>query len=81
MGGTQGPVGPAGSFFLREPYRFDEPDSQMLVSITNLELVQNTVQIVFYGVAMLFNAPKGNEFPGGPVSSTSTLTPKFRTGQ
>ena len=58
-------------FFLREPYEFDQPDSQILVSAQNLETVTNTIQIVFYGVALRFNQPSSSqpEFPGGLVSS------------
>lgn len=41
-------------FFLREPYRFDLPQSQMLVLFQNLEAVANTVQIALYGVAAPF---------------------------
>jgi hypothetical protein len=74
FGGTQGPAGPVGPFYLRDPYHFDEPDSQILVMVQSLELVTTTVQLVLYGVALPFNAPSGNEFPGGPVSSVSTLT-------
>lgn len=72
MGGQQGPAGPVGAFFLREPYRFDEPNSQLLVNVQNLESVQNTIQIAFYGLALPFNAISRNsaEFPGGPVSSS-----------
>lgn len=73
-----GSVSPAGAvrggftnpFFLREPYEFDQPDSQILVSAQNLETVTNTIQIVFYGVALRFNQPSTKpEFPGGLVSS------------
>jgi len=60
-----------GSFFLREPYRFDEPDSQLLIIAQNLETVTNTIDIVLYGVAVRFNAvmPHLEEFPGGLVSN------------
>jgi hypothetical protein len=72
MGGMQGPAGPVGAFWLREPYRFDEPNSQLLVNVTNLEAVQNTIQIALYGVALPFNAISHSsaEYPGGPVSSS-----------
>lgn len=79
MGGGQGPAGgPVGTFYLREPYRFDQPDSQILVMVQNLELVTNTIQIMLYGVALPFNQPSrsSNEFPGGPVSSVSTAGPQ-----
>jgi hypothetical protein len=73
FGGSGGPTGPVGPFFLREPYRFDQPDSQLLVMVQNLETVQNTIQLVLYGLALPFNAVRSNvnEFPGGPVSSTA----------
>jgi hypothetical protein len=51
--------------FLREPLRFDLPDSQVLVNIQNLETVANTVQIVLYGLVLRFNEPSGMNFPGG----------------
>lgn len=58
-------------FFLREPYAFDEPDSQMLVLVQNLEPVVNTIQIAFYGQVLRFNQPSSSraEFPGGSVSN------------
>src|SRR5271155_5173664 len=58
-------------FFLREPYEFDQPDSQILVEAQNLEVVTNTINITFYGVALRFNQQSSvqPEFPGGPVSS------------
>lgn len=40
------------TFFLREPYQFDKPNSQVLVLIQNLEAGANTIQIVLYGVAL-----------------------------
>jgi hypothetical protein len=67
IAGTEGPVGPVAAFFLREPYTFDEPDSLLMVEISNLELVTNTVQLVLYGVALRFNDPTGDQFPGGNV--------------
>lgn len=65
---------PCGSFFLREPYRFDLPDSQLMIVAQNLELVQNLVQIALYGVALRFNQVSNTapEFPGGSVSSSVT---------
>lgn len=58
-----------GPFFLREPYRFDIPDSQILVIAQNLEAVANTVQIALFGMALRFNEPGAHDFPGGPISS------------
>lgn len=49
LGGTS-----AFGFFLREPYRFDLPQSQVLVILQNLEPNPNTVQLVLYGVAAPF---------------------------
>jgi len=71
IGGKLGPVAPPGAFFLREPYTFDQPDSQIMVSMQNLETSANTVQITFYGVVLRFNeaAPGRAVFPGGPVAS------------
>lgn len=51
--------------FLREPWRFDLPDSQLLLNVQNLEAVANTVQVVFYGSVLRFNEPAGRNFPGG----------------
>lgn len=48
-----GPTGRA--LFLREPYRFDQPDSSILCVVQNLDAAANTVQIVLYGVALRFN--------------------------
>lgn len=57
-------------FFLREPYVFDQPDSQLLVIVQNLETVTNSIQIVFYGQVLRFNeVSEAAEFPGGPVLS------------
>jgi len=71
MGGDSGPPPPTAPFFLREPYYFPDPDSQILVVVQNLEAVQNTVQIALYGNALPFNVvrPGVREFPGGIVSS------------
>ena len=52
----------ASPFFLREPYHFDLPRSQMLVILQNLESVTNTVQIALYGVAAPFQGTLSNEF-------------------
>jgi hypothetical protein len=70
MGGQSGGAGPTAPFFLRDPYRFDQPDSQILVMVQNLEAVQNTIQVVLYGLALRFNEVSTTEFPGGPVSSS-----------
>jgi hypothetical protein len=75
MGGPVfGGAPPNGSFFLREPYRFDLPDSQLLVIAQNLETVQNLVQIALYGSVLRFNEVSNSavEFPGGSVSSATT---------
>jgi hypothetical protein len=58
-------AGGSSPVFLREPYRFDLPDSQLLLNVQNLETVANTVQIVFYGSVLRFNEPAGRNFPGG----------------
>lgn len=54
--------------FLREPYVFDRPDSQLLVIVQNMETVTNTIQIAFYGQVLRFNEASATamEFPGGP---------------
>lgn len=65
IGGSIGPS-PA-AVFLREPYRFDVPDSQILLEVQNFENVVNTVTAVFYGQVLRFNAP-GLTFPGGPMT-------------
>jgi len=66
-----GNLGTLGPFFLREPYRFDQPDSQILVEATNLEAVGNTIQIVFYGLVLRFNETRAGVavFPGGSVAT------------
>lgn len=38
-------------FFLREPYCFDLPNSQIMVSVQNLESQANTVQVTLFGMA------------------------------
>lgn len=48
-------------FFLREPYRFDLPKSQMLMILQNLEPNPNTVQVALYGVAAPFTGTLSNE--------------------
>jgi hypothetical protein len=75
IGGTA--IDDIAAYFLREPYPFEQPDSQVLVQVQNLEAVQNSIELVLYGVALPFNAVRrtAHEFPGGPVSSTSA-TPK-----
>jgi hypothetical protein len=56
----------AAPFFLREPYHFDLPRSQMLVRLTNMEAAVNTVQMVFYGVAAPFPGTLSNELDFQP---------------
>jgi hypothetical protein len=53
-----------GVFFLREPYRFEVPDSQILMQVQNFETVQNRVSFAAYGQVLRFNEP-GLAFPGG----------------
>jgi hypothetical protein len=53
MLGGQGSV-----FMLRRPYRFDEPNSQLLVMVQNLDSVTVTIQIVVYGCVLRFNDPR-----------------------
>ena len=74
MANIAGPVGGQiiGSFFLREPYKFDQHDSQLLVIAQNLETVTNTLQLALYGQVLRFNEPGASEFPGGPVSSVAS---------
>src|SRR5271166_538036 len=64
-GAVGGTVATRGPFFLREPYEFDQPDSQLLVIAQNLETVTNTIEIALYGVALRFNQPSAKlpEFP------------------
>ena len=61
----------AGAVFLREPWPFDEPDSQVLVIVQNMEAAANTIDIALYGQVLRFNqpAPGYQEFPGGAVSN------------
>src|SRR5208282_1443092 len=68
MGGGAIPA----AVFLREPYEFDQPDSQVLVLVQNLETVTNTIQLVLYGVALRFNQQSASqpEFPGGLGSNS-----------
>lgn len=56
LGGASG-----SAFFLREPYEFDLPRSQLLVQLQNLENAQNTVQLVIYGLAAPFTGRLSNE--------------------
>jgi len=51
--GGQGSV-----LFLRRPYRFDEPNSQILVMVQNYDNFVSTVQIVLYGLVLRFNDPR-----------------------
>lgn len=48
------------SFYLREPYPFDLPQSQCLVILQNLEPNPNTVQLALYGVAEPFTGSDTN---------------------
>ena len=41
-------------FFLREPYHFDLPRSQVKVIMQNMETAANTVQLVLYGMCAPF---------------------------
>jgi hypothetical protein len=69
-GPISAPLGPGltpSPIFLREPYRFAVPDSQILLDCQSFENVTNDVQILFYGQVMRFNAP-GLTFPGGPIT-------------
>lgn len=70
IAGNMGAASP-GAFFLREPWQFDEPDSQLLVIVQNMETVANVIDIAFYGQVLRFNqpAPGFQEFPGGVVSN------------
>jgi hypothetical protein len=51
--GGQGSV-----FMLRRPYRFDEPNSQVLVMMQNFDNVTGTEQVVLYGCVLRFNDPR-----------------------
>lgn len=64
-GGLRSPL------YLKEPWTFDESDSQIYVVVQNFETVTNTIELMFYGLAMRFNEPRPGvpEFPGGPVLS------------
>jgi hypothetical protein len=71
IAGPMGGGGTPGGKFLREPWEFDEPDSQILVIVQNMEAAQNSIQISLYGQVLRFNqpAPGFQEFPGGVVSN------------
>jgi hypothetical protein len=71
LAGPMGGGGNPGAFFLREPWEFDEPDSQLLVIVQNMETAANTIDIALYGQVLRFNqpAPGYQEFPGGVVSN------------
>lgn len=47
--------GSAGVTLLRDPYHFDQPDSQILVILQNLATVQANIQLVLYGQVLRFN--------------------------
>jgi hypothetical protein len=61
--GGQGSV-----LFLRRPYRFDEPNSQLLIMAQNLDTVQSTVQLVLYGLVLRYfdSRPWRQGRPGHP---------------
>jgi len=50
IAGTSG-----GATFLRDPYHFDQPDSQILVIVQNMAAVQANVQLALYGQVLRFN--------------------------
>lgn len=50
LGGNS--IGPQ---WLRDPYRFDLPNSQVLLVVQNLESAQNEIQIAMYGQVVRFN--------------------------
>jgi|SRR5579864_1095693 len=55
-------AGGAGApFFLREPYPFDLPQPQLLVTLQNMEPTNNTIQLVLYGLAAPFEGTLSNE--------------------
>jgi hypothetical protein len=54
-------------FFLREPYRFEVPDSQIMMQVQNMENAPNVVNLALYGQVLRFNEP-GLAFPGGNVT-------------
>lgn len=52
-------LGGTGSIlFLRRPYRFDQPNSQVFVLAQNYDTVPATIQIVLYGCVLRFNDPR-----------------------
>lgn len=67
-------------FFLREPYRFEVPDSQILLQVQNFENAPNTVSIALYGQVLRFNEP-GLTFPGGPMTGWDWARSVQRQGQ
>lgn len=54
-------------FYLREPYRFEVPDSQIYIECQNFEPGQNRVDAAFCGQVLRFNEP-GPAFPGGQTT-------------
>jgi hypothetical protein len=68
---TQFAGNPPGARFLRDPYCFDQPDSQVLVMVQNLETSANTIQIALYGQCLRFNQASNIKpvFPGGSIMS------------
>jgi hypothetical protein len=73
-GSNENGAGATSPSFLREPYVFDQPDSQLLVIVQNMETAQNTIQIAFYGQVLRFNADSKTapQFPGGPIHSAGS---------
>lgn len=71
LAGRMGGGTPGGAVFLREPWTFDEPDSQILVIVQNMETAASVINIALYGQVLRFNqpAPGYTEFPGGVVSN------------
>lgn len=54
-----GGLSPSGWFFLRHPYCFDQPQSQILVMLQNMENSSNTIQLVLYGACAPFTGSDG----------------------
>jgi hypothetical protein len=46
-----------GVYWLRDPYRFDLPDSQVLLIVQNLVNQTNAIQVALYGQVLRFNDP------------------------
>lgn len=54
LGGDAGAV-----HWFRDPYRFDAPNSQVLLVVQNLEQSTNEVQLALYGQVLRFNQDAG----------------------